>query len=352
MIAYNRSGQQSAPSTQVTYTAPASPSGPTITSVSPASGPATGGTQLTITGTNFATGATVRVGGTLATGITLVSSTQLRATTPAGSAGARDVQVTNPGGSSATQAGAFTYTATPTTPTLTSVSPTSGPTTGGTTITLTGANFVSGATVRVDGVAATNVVFSSATQVTARTPAGSAGARDVQITNPNGQSATRAGAFTYTAMSTTTPSPKSVSPRSGPTVGGTLITVSGNYFESGATIRIGGVAATGVTFVNSRTLTARTPAMPAGGYNVRCSTRTAGGEHIERFPLRGRLDVARGPYGGRVGWAAQCDHRRRVRGDDDRHCARHRWHVPPLPGRGCRDRADAHAAGARQSAAD
>ena len=268
VIAYNTSGQTSAPSAQVSYTVPAGPSVPTITSVSPSSGPATGGTQITINGTNFATSGTIRVGGTQATGITRVSSTQLRATTPAGTAGARDVQVINGNGSSATSAGAFTYAATPTTPTLTSVSPTSGPTSGGTTITLTGSNFVSGATVRVAGVAATNVVFSSATQITARTPAGTAGARDVQITNPNGQSATRTGAFTYTTTSTTRPSPRSVSPRSGPTPGGTLITVTGSNFENGATIRIGGVAATSVTFVNSRTLTARTPAMPAGGYPV------------------------------------------------------------------------------------
>ncbi len=128
-----------------------------------------------------------------------VSATQLTARTPAGTAGARDVQVTNPNGQSATRTGGFTYTAAAQAPTLTSVSPTSGPTAGGTTITLTGTNFVSGATVRVGGTAATNVAFVSATQLTARTPAGTAGARDVQVTNPDGQSATRTGAFTYTA---------------------------------------------------------------------------------------------------------------------------------------------------------
>jgi IPT/TIG domain/Family of unknown function (DUF5719)/Fibronectin type III domain len=267
VVAYNTSGQQSAPSPQVTYTVAGTTSGPTITSVSPTSGPTTGGTQITISGTNFATGATVRVGGTLATGITLVSSTQLRATTPPGSAGARDVQVTNSSGSSAIRVGAFTYTATSTTPTLTSVSPTSGPTTGGTTITLTGTNFVSGATVRVGGVAATNVVFSSATQVTARTPAGTAGARDVQITNPNGQSATRTGAFTYTTT-TGALTATAVSPTSGPTSGGTVITVTGTNFVSGATIRIGGTPATGVTFVSSTQLRGTTPAKAAGGYTV------------------------------------------------------------------------------------
>ena len=123
--------------------------------------------------------------------MTFVSATQLTARTPAGTAGARDVQVTNPDGQSATRTGGFTYTAPASAPTLTSVSPTSGPTAGGTTITLTGTNFVSGATVRVGGTAATNVAFVSATQLTARTPAGTAGARDVQVTNPDGQSATR-----------------------------------------------------------------------------------------------------------------------------------------------------------------
>jgi len=124
--------------------------------------------------------------------------------------------------------------------------------------------------VRVGGVLATNVVFSSATQVTARTPAGSAGARDVQIVNPNGQSATRTGAFTYTTSSTSTlkPAPTAVSPGSGPTSGGTLITVTGTNFVSGATIKVGGKFATSVTFVSSTKLTARTPAMPVGGYPV------------------------------------------------------------------------------------
>ena len=172
----------------------------------------------------------MRVGGVAATNVAFSSATRVTARTPAGTAGARDVQITNPNGQSATRTGAFTYTATSTTPTLTSVSPTSGPTTGGTTITLTGTNFVSGATVRVGGVAATNVVFSSATRVTARTPAGTAGARDVQITNPNGQSATRTGAFTYTTGSSTGLTITAISPASGPASGGTVVTITGTNF--------------------------------------------------------------------------------------------------------------------------
>ena len=77
------------------------------------------------------------VNGVPATGVTFVSATQVRANTPAGSAGARTVQITNPSGQSASLAGAFTYTTSTPAPTLTAVSPASGSTTGGTAMTLT-----------------------------------------------------------------------------------------------------------------------------------------------------------------------------------------------------------------------
>ena len=142
--AYNTANDESAPSAEVSYMPPVAVV-PTLTSISPASGPSTGGTTITLAGTNFVSGATVLVNGVPATGVTFVSATQVRATTPAGSAGARTVQVTNPSGQSASLAGAFTYVGGPG---LSSVSPTSGPTAGGTTITIAGTAFVSGATVR------------------------------------------------------------------------------------------------------------------------------------------------------------------------------------------------------------
>jgi hypothetical protein len=267
VIAYTTTGVRSAPSTQITYTVPGGTAGPTISSLSPTSGPTTGGTVITINGTGFAAGATVRVGGALATGTTLLSATQVRAATPAGTAGARDVVVMNPNGSSATRSGAFTYTSSTSAPTATAVSPTSGPTTGGTVITVTGANFVSGATINIGGTAATGVTFVSATQLRATTPAKAAGGYVVQVVNPNGQSANTPTGFTYTA-STSAPTATLVSPNSGPTTGGTVITVTGTNFVSGATVNIGGTAATGVTFVSSTRLQARTPAKAAGGYAV------------------------------------------------------------------------------------
>lgn len=70
---------------------------PTVTSVSPTSGSTTGGTAITLTGTNFAAGATVTVGGAACTNVTVVSATQITCTTPAGSAGTASVVVTSSG---------------------------------------------------------------------------------------------------------------------------------------------------------------------------------------------------------------------------------------------------------------
>ena len=82
-------------------------------------------------------------------------------------------------------------------PILTTVSPTSGPTTGGTSVTLTGQNFASGATVTFGGTAATSVVVVSTTQITAKTPPHAKGSVNVVVTNSDGQSATLASGFTY-----------------------------------------------------------------------------------------------------------------------------------------------------------
>lgn len=85
---------------------------PVITSVSPASGTDAGGTSVTITGTDLTGATAVTFGGTAATSFTVDDSTQITATTPAGTVGAVDVAVTTPGGDD-TSVGAFIYTAAP-----------------------------------------------------------------------------------------------------------------------------------------------------------------------------------------------------------------------------------------------
>jgi hypothetical protein len=242
---------------------------PAVTSVSPTSGPTTGGTTITVTGSAFVSGATVRVNGVAATGVTFLSATQVRAVTPAGTAGARSVQVTNPDTQSSTLASAFTYTTVTPSPTLTAIAPATGSTAGGTAVTLTGTNFTAGATVTIGGASATSVVVASATSITAVTPSGAAGARDVRVTLTGGQSATLTGAFTYTAPQIPSPTIASLSPVSGPTAGGTAVAVTGTNFTAGATVTIGGAAATSVVVVSSTRITLVTPAGSAGARDVR-----------------------------------------------------------------------------------
>ncbi|MFI1123421.1 IPT/TIG domain-containing protein, partial [Streptomyces hygroscopicus] len=119
---------------------------PVVTSVSPAQGPPAGGTSVTLTGSGFTGATAVRFGPSLATDVVVVSNTQITARTPPGS-GTVKVTVTGPSGTS-TQNVFFTYT-TVAAPVLTALSPASGPTTGGNTVTITGTNLT----------AATQVLF-------------------------------------------------------------------------------------------------------------------------------------------------------------------------------------------------
>jgi len=82
-------------------------------------------------------------------------------------------------------------------PTIATISPASGPTGGGTAVTLTGTGFLAGATIVFGSAAATAVTVVSPTQITATTPAGSAGAVNVVVTNPNGLSGTLTSGFTF-----------------------------------------------------------------------------------------------------------------------------------------------------------
>jgi hypothetical protein len=103
-------------------------------------------------------------------------------------------------------------------PTVSAVSPTTGPVTGGTSVTITGTN-LSGATgVSFGGTAATGFTVNSATSITATAPVGSAGTVDIAVTSAAGTSAVSAAdKFTYVAP----PSITSISPTSGTTGGAT-----------------------------------------------------------------------------------------------------------------------------------
>ena len=185
---------------------------PTVSSVSPASGPLAGGTSVTITGTRLTGATAVTFGGTAATSFTVNSATQITATIPAHGAGQVDVVVTTPGGT-ATGAGSFRYIPAPT---ISSVSPGSGSTAGGSTVIITGNNLVTTTGVTFGGVAAANFTIDTggaAATIIATTPAHAAGVVDVAVTSPSG-TATSTGAFAFVVPPTPSPTPP---PRPTPT---------------------------------------------------------------------------------------------------------------------------------------
>ena len=118
-------GSSSSAADQFTYLAGAAP---TVTTLNPTSGPASGGTLVTITGTGFTHVSAVSFGSRLVTSFTVNSATSITATAPAQAGGLVDVTVTTLNGTSAITAGdRFTYIADGAlTPTGVTVTPTEG----------------------------------------------------------------------------------------------------------------------------------------------------------------------------------------------------------------------------------
>jgi len=152
-------------------------------------------------------------------------------------------------------------------PEITGVSPSSGPSSGGTPVDLSGNGFREGMSVSFGGNAASNVVLVSGNEATCTTPAHAAGPGDVQVTNPDGKSSLLPSAFTFIDA----PEITDVSPNSGPTAGGTSVSLTGIHFQSGCSVTFGGLAAQNVARVNSTLVTCETPSNTAGSKDVTLS---------------------------------------------------------------------------------
>ncbi|HEX7418468.1 MAG TPA: IPT/TIG domain-containing protein, partial [Thermoanaerobaculia bacterium] len=248
-------------------TVQAAPTPPTITSFTPRTGSASGGTVVAITGTNFQNGATVMFGDASAVSTTVNSATSINAMSPVHAAGDVTLTVTNPDGQTASS-GSFTYT-TPA-PSVVSVSPSSGSNAGGTGITITGSNFVS-PTATIGGLPAT-ISAVTATTIFASTPPGpfdfaTTASRDVTVTNQDGRSATLTNGFTYTLSS---PPITGMSPNGASPSGGNSVTITGTGFSSGAAMSVtfGGVAGTNLVVTSPTSLTVTAPAHAVGAVDV------------------------------------------------------------------------------------
>ena len=137
---------------------------PSVTSVSPNSGPSGGGTVVTIDGSGFTAVSTVKFATAPAAGVTYVSAIRSLSTAPAvGGVGLVDITVTTAGETSAiSTADEFTYM-----PDVTGVSPSSGPASGGTIVTIAGSGFSNASTVDFGTLPATSVTYDSESQIMA-----------------------------------------------------------------------------------------------------------------------------------------------------------------------------------------
>ena len=261
---------------------------PTITGISPNIGATTGGTRITILGTDFLTEAKVFIGGAPASEVVVVSATQITAVTPARSQGSSTVLVVNSDNGAVSLVGAFFYTESVSVLTIGGVSPTSGPARGGTLISMTGTGFAGAPSVLFNGVPPTELLVRASSLLTMRTPPGVTGPVTITVANSEGATVSLARAFTYDSGGLEV---SGISPGGGPVAGGSVVRISGNAFTPEAAVTFGGAPARDVVVVNSTMITAVSPVQAAGTVSVTVANR---GEASASMP-RGftfRLDTA------------------------------------------------------------
>ena len=203
-----------------TITAPGT--APTITNVTPASGVNTAALAITIIGSNIRAGATVIItNGTTTKTVagTLTGSTQIKCTLPLTglTIGLYNLTVRNTDGSNLTLADLFTVTNP--VPTITTVAPVSGYSTGSVPIAISGSKFVNGVQATLVNQSTTisgTVSAFTATKFTGTFPltGAPAGIYNLTVTNPGGPSATKQNCFIITAPGIS-PTITNVTPASG-----------------------------------------------------------------------------------------------------------------------------------------
>jgi YVTN family beta-propeller protein len=229
---------------------------PILTNLTPNSGFAPGGNQITITGLNFTDTIAVLFGSTSATNFTVLSDTTIVVTVPPG-IGVVDVTVVTPFGITAiTLADQYKYISLPP-PVLTNLTPNSGFAPGGNQVTITGLNFTGTAAVLFGSTPATNFTVLSDTTIVATVPPG-IGVVNITIITPFGTTAIIL-ADQYTYVSLPPPVLTNLTPNSGFTPGGNQVTITGLNFTGTTAVLFGSTPATNFTVLSDTTIVATVP---------------------------------------------------------------------------------------------
>lgn len=191
--------------------------------------------------------------------------------------GTTRIEVHNPDGGNEPALLAITARESADAPSVSAIAPSSGPSTGGTAFTASGANLAVGCAMAFGDAPATDVSVDAGGTLRGVTPRHAPGIVDVVLTCGRSR-AVMPGAFTYVD---TPPFLDAIAPATGSTNGGTLVRAAGGAFESGCWMFFGGVPAPFADFESPVALTAAAPAR-ANAAVVEVSVRC--GLHITTLP--------------------------------------------------------------------
>jgi hypothetical protein len=276
-----------------------------VTALTPSAGSTTGQYTVTISGSQFTSDTTFTIGGTACVTLTIVSSSTAYCKIPAGTLGLKDVVATK-GADTSTLTSGFRYLSPAT---VASVSPTTGPATSPTLVTITGANFIDGATVNVSHPtlalsACQPVTVVNSTTITCYTPSLSAAQSHAieasgtlasfVVTNADNTQVTLANSFDFTPAPQYSSLSFGASGVTAPPVDGVLhsglasyiLTVNGSYFQAGLTVTVGGNSAGSCSYVSATQLTCTAlPALGGGQANYNITITNTDGQSVSQSVL-------------------------------------------------------------------
>jgi len=251
---------------------------PLLGGINPTSGCVSGGTEVSISGSQMDLITQVTFNGQASPGITRVSGSTLTAVTPVSVAeGAVDVAVYNVCGSD-TLPSSFSYFSTPSPQpglVINSISPTLSCTGGGITVNILGSGLTGTSSVSFGGILTPPTLVLDGISVSAIAPAHPAGTVDISLITGSCGFTTLAQAFTYVAP----PSITDFSPTTGCQGSETAVSITGSGFSTATQVFFGILPAAGFTVLSDTLITATTPTTATGSVYIKvanpCSTASS-----------------------------------------------------------------------------
>jgi hypothetical protein len=157
---------------------------------------------------------------------------------------------------------------------VTGVTPTEGPPSGGTTVTISGSNFGEASAVRFGNNGAASFTVNSANSITAVSPPGK-GIVDVTVETPGGPGGpSPTDKFTYRSLGGrgVRPTITGTSPGEGPTAGETIVTISGTSLSAATAVEFGSTGAAGFRVISATEIAALSPPRPPGTVDLTVTT--------------------------------------------------------------------------------